>query len=454
MGGKVRKISFLAACLSAFAAAAAPLTLRDVQELARKNDPRARQAVAQLENAQGKRDEAAWAFFPAFETTAYVAGPTPEHRLIGGDNDSNPADPSHRTPGSMSWLNGQFGVTAHADVQAVLPLYTFGKLSSGKGAVEHLVNVMDALLQRARDQSAYDAARAYWGWQTARTADDSVTRIRDRLAEAKKTAQKLLAEQSDQISKSDAMKLDYLAEEIEAQHAGALKNRDLAWTGLKLLIGQDAPEIAAQELPPAPELPNGDELLRKGLERRPETRAAAEGIKARQALVDLARAKLWPDLGLVGGARFTETTNADNPPSAFLANPYHEASGYIALALRGTFDIPQKLARIRQAEADLHEVQALQYGAEQLVRLEVQQALGDLAEARVRSDRYTKQAAIGKQLATQAAVSFDSGLGEARELLEDTLLFARADGERLKALYDAQLAWAALEKATGGPLGP
>jgi outer membrane protein TolC len=91
-------------------------------------------------------------------------------------------------------------------------------------------------------------------------------------------------------------------------------------------------------------------------------------------------------------------------------------------------------------------------GAEQLVRLEVQQALGDLAEARVKVDRYTKETAIGKQLATQAGVAFDSGLGEARELLEDTLLYARADGARLSALYDAQLAWAALEKAAGGPL--
>jgi len=34
------------------------------------------------------------------------------------------------------------------------------------------------------------------------------------------------------------------------------------------------------------------------------------------------------------------------------------------------------------------------------------------------------------------------------------LLHTRADGERLKALYDAQLAWAALEKAAGTQLPP
>jgi outer membrane protein TolC len=426
------------------------LTLRDLQERARKNDPRAQQAVAQMENAQGRSDEARWAFFPDFSTTAYIGGPTPERRL------GTPPDTlgSGRSGPSFS---GNLGVTAHADVQAILPIWTFGKLTAGRSAGEHLVKATEALLQRARDQAAFDTARAYWGYQTARNADDSVRKIRDRLAQAKETAQKLLKQQSDQISKSDALKLDYLSEEIEAKHAEAVKNRDLALTGLRLLVGaqpgEDLP-VAQQDLPDPPALPPADEVLRKALERRPETHAAAEAVHARQNLVDLARARLWPDLALVGGARFTETTNADNPPSPFANNPYHESSGYVALALRGTFDVPQKLARLRQAEADLHEALAMRLGAEQLVRLEVQQALGDLAEARVRAERYAKETAIGKQLATQAGVAFDSGLGEARELLEDTLLYARADGERFKALFDAQIAYAALEKASGGPLGP
>ena len=351
-------------------------------------------------------------------------------------------------------FHGELGVVAHVDVQGVLPIWTFGKLTAGKEAGKHLVLATESLLQRVRDQSAFDTARAYWGYQTARNADASVQKIRDRLADAKKTAAQLLAEKSDQLGKSDALKLDYLAEEIEAQHVRAVKNRDLALTALRLLIGvqpQEQVDIAQQDLPDAPAAPNADEVLRRALDRRPETKAAAEGVAARQALVDLARARLYPDLGIAFGARFTDTTNASNPSDPFINNPYHESSAYVALGLQGTFDIPQKLARVRQAEADLHEALALQAGAQQLIKLEIQQAMGDLVEAGQRWQRYTNQTAIGKQLATQASVAFDSGLGEARELLEGTLLFARADGERLGALYDAQVAWAALEKAAGGP---
>src|SRR3954469_20159687 len=187
------------------------LTLRELQERARKNDPRAMQAAAQLENAQGKRDELKWAFFPTFATTGYVAGPTQEHRLLGGDNDSNPVDPSHLTPGSVGgWFHGQQGITGHIDVQAILPFWTFGKLTAGKRAGDHLVPAAEALLQRARDQSAFDVARAYWGYQTSRNAESSAQKIRDRLKDAQQTAQRLLKEKSDQINKADALKLDYL----------------------------------------------------------------------------------------------------------------------------------------------------------------------------------------------------------------------------------------------------
>src|SRR3981189_1953937 len=124
------------ALLVVLIAQAAPpqgLGLREVQERARKNDPRTMQAVAQLENRRGKHDDAAWAFLPAFQVTTYIAGPTPERRLKNGDYTPNPTDPTSLTPGTLgdSWLRGNLGVTLHADVQTVIPIWTFGKLPAG-----------------------------------------------------------------------------------------------------------------------------------------------------------------------------------------------------------------------------------------------------------------------------------------------------------------------------------
>src|SRR2546430_10114762 len=111
----------LAVLLVVVARAAAPrgLGLRELQERARKNDPRTMQVAAQLENARGKSQEASWVFFPAFQSTAYVAGPTPQRRLIGGDSDPNPTDPSRLKPGSRGGIfPGDQRGTPPVDVQA------------------------------------------------------------------------------------------------------------------------------------------------------------------------------------------------------------------------------------------------------------------------------------------------------------------------------------------------
>ena len=437
---------------AATAEKAAPLTLPQLQELARKNDPRTGQARAQMAGAEGKLEELHWASrFPTINASFSVAGPTPEARLNHAPG--HPTSLLDVTPGSRCWFCGKVGVGFGLNANVVVPLYTFGKFTAGRTALENLVAAMTALLQRSTDQATFDVTKAYWGYQTARGAATTILDVRRRLADAKERARKLLAEGSDQVSKSDAMKLDYLSEEIEARNAESEKGAALAFTAIRLIVGKapDEPlEIVQDKLPDPPPQPDEKEMLRRALEKRPEIRAAAAQVGGRKAAVDGERAKLWPDLALVGGGTYNYTTSADSPQTPFAYNPFQQESIFVALSLAGSLDFPQKLARIRQAEAELQDALAQQRGAEQLVRLELRQALGDLQEARVRAQRYTNETTIGKQLAVQAGLAFDSGLGEARDLMEDMLLWARADGERFKALFDAQIAWAALQKATGG----
>ncbi|GAC1342566.1 MAG: TolC family protein [Myxococcales bacterium] len=423
-----------------------PLTLRDLIERARLVDPRARQALAQLEHAHGRRGEAFWAWFPTFDTTIGVGGPTSEARLAGGDR--GPLDVL--TPGSVSgW--GRLGIAIKASTQAILPLYTFGKYDSGTAAAAHAVKAQEHLLARARDQSTFDVVRAYWGYQTTHFGLAAIEGVRKQISDARKRAQELLDDGSDQLTRADLTRIDYVAEEVEAQHAGSVKNEALALTSLKLITGEslETPlNIARQELPQPPAQPDFEAMVRLGLAQRPEARAAHENVAARTALVELERARYYPDLGLVGGASYNYQSNASSPSNPFVNNP-NSRGLFIALGLKGTFDFPQKFYRVRQVEADLREAQALLAGSESLLRLDLQQALGDLAEARVRAQRYGKESAIARQLLVQAALAFDSGLGSAQDLVLDTFLYSRATGEKLRALFDAQIAWASLEKAVG-----
>src|SRR5205085_6245060 len=129
--------------------------------------------------------------------------------------------------------------------------------------------------------ATFDVTRAYGGDQTARGGATTIVDVRKHLADAKDRARRLLAEGSDQISKSDAMKLDYLAEDIEARNAESEKGAALAFTAIRLIVGKapgESLEIVQDKLPDPPPQPDEDDMIRRALEKRPESRAAAEQV--------------------------------------------------------------------------------------------------------------------------------------------------------------------------------
>ena len=420
-------------------------------------DPRALIAYAQFEAAQGKQREADWIWFPTFTTTIGAGGPLPEAKLLGDGSDINLVTPCTRDGVGGLFHGCSWGVQVRGDISAQLPIYTFGKIPAGQSAAAHGVEARAALLERERNLAVQDVARAYWGYQTTRDAQKSIQDIRARIDEARDTAKRLLAEESDQVTANDVARLELVGAEIDAQAATALAGQRVAEVALKLLAGrmpEDALNVRREELPPPPEAPATAALLEQARRLRPELKAAGENVLARKALVDLEQAKYWPDLALVGGYSMAWTSNADSGKLAtpYANNPYNFSTGYLALALRGTFDLPIKAAKVLQVQADLHEAIALQTGAERLLRLEVEKALGDLASARGRAEQYKNAAVIAKKLVVKGALAFDSGLGAASDMMIDTLLYTRSEGERLKACLDGQLAWAALENAVGGSI--
>jgi outer membrane protein TolC len=426
-----------------------PLGLRELQELARAADPRARIAAAQLEGARGKKTETDWIWFPSFTTQVGLGGPTGETRL----SDKN--DISSYTSGSMWGPNA--GVQARGQIDAILPLYTFGKISSGQAAAGHAVDARAALLTQQQNGAAQDVAKAYWGYQTTRDAQKSIDELLGKLDEARKVAARLIAEESDQATASDLSRLELVGYEIQAQSEAAVAQQRLAEVALKLLVGRSPDEplaVKREELPPPPDAPDLQALLKRAEASRPELKAAKANVQAREALVSLERAKYWPDLALAGGYSFAWTSNADTPLSPYANNPFNFNAGYVGIGLRGSFDIPQKMARLTQVEADLHEAQAMLVGAERLLRLDVEHALGDLASARGRARHYADSSAMAKRMLIKGALGIDSGLGNAADVLLDALLYARAEGERLKARFDGQMAWAALENAVGESIEP
>src|SRR5262249_32025855 len=122
--------------------------------------PAARAAEAGARAAHAKEDEISLAWVPQVELTA-AGGPSPKITCMPSQQQCTPTEPSE----SGVAFSGLF---FHIEAKVAMPILPFGKLSSGKRAIEAGARAADALARAAAADAELDAARAYYGVKLAR----------------------------------------------------------------------------------------------------------------------------------------------------------------------------------------------------------------------------------------------------------------------------------------------
>ncbi|RYZ38446.1 MAG: transporter [Myxococcaceae bacterium] len=426
-----------------------PITLAQLVKRARAQDARVAEADAELRKFQALYQQAKWAWFPKFEITLGAGGPVPEAR-----NDGLGGPPTTEASLEGDWNFGKVGVTVFSTGNAVLPLYTFGKLSALEKAGEQGPVVGAALRERVRAEAGFQAAQAYYGYQLARTGLKQLEDVSKRLKDAGDRIDALLKEDSDQVSKLDTYKLGYFRQLVESQRASAVQGEQFARTAIRLLASaapDDDVEVVEEELPLREDVkvPDLETALKQANERRPELKAIAAGIIAREQEVIIRERSFYPDLGLAGFYDVRWTSSATRQRSPFAYDPYNDRTVGLGLVVRGTFDIPIKDAQLDQARAELDKLRAQEQTLKAGIQLEVTQVQGQLVAAYARAKSFTEAEKNAKRWATAAYAAFDLGTGDTRELVDSFTALAQASAERGKSWFDVRVGMASLARVTG-----
>ncbi|WP_367616649.1 TolC family protein, partial [Corallococcus exercitus] len=426
-----------------------PITLAQLVARARTQDARVAEATAELRKFQALYDQARWAWFPRFEITLGAGGPVPEAR-----NNGLGGPPTTEASLEGDWNFGKVGVTMFSTGNAVLPLYTFGKLSALEKAGAQGPIVGAALRERARAEAGFQAAQAYYGYQLARAGLKQLEDVSKRLKDAGDKIDALLKEDSDQVSKTDTYKLGYFRQLVESQRATAVQGEQFALTAIRLLASagpDEQVEVVAEDLPLQGDVtvPDLETSLKQANERRPELKAIAAGIVAREQEVLIRERSYYPDLGLAGYYDVRWTTSATRQRSPFAYDPFNDRTAGLGLVIRGTFDIPIKDAQLEQARAELDKMHAQEQTLKAGIRLEVTQVQSQLAAAYARAKSFTEAEKNAKRWATAAYAAFDLGTGDTRELVDAFTALAQASAERGKSWHDVRVGLASLARVTG-----
>jgi outer membrane protein len=409
-------------------AAGAPaitLTLEESLRAALNRAPEVRQAGAEVETILGKQLQAKGIGYPQLELTT-VLGPSPRAR---GDQVFSPDD---------KYDLDITGVFVRAGFEIIQPIFTWGLITNARQAAEHGIKATQAGVDVKATEVSLKVKQAYWGAVAARSIRDFLLEVRDQVDRATVRAEQLI--ESGHTTEADVYRLRTAKGELQKNINLAEKNLVLARQALGAWTGQPAGvavEPATATLPTEfRELRPVESFIEDARAKRPEFTQLSEGIQARQRLVDVERKKRYPlfFVGLVGVAAYA--TNRDRIDNPFVYDPLNDYAVGPVVGFKYNLDFGIAEGKIKEAQAEVSKLEALQNFAQDGVPLQVRDAYNGVVEARGNVQAFDEAHQNGRRWLVAASSNFDLGIGDPSELSDAFFGYAKTRGEYFLALYN------------------
>lgn len=420
------------------------LSLDDCIRIALKSAPELGEAQADIDLTTSKLDEAKSYRFPQLAITTLL-GPAPQAHA----QDITPqivANSSKIRLNTLTWFTS-------ADATLIQPLYTFGKISENMKAATHGIAVDRSRKEQRANEIALKVREYYFGLMLARELKELILEVQDDLTKARTTAQKLLSQGSDSVDEMDIYKLDAFSGEAAQYLEQAKKGESLALAALKTRIGLSGDaqlEINSERLTMGEEvIPEYDTFVEKARAKRPEFKQIAEGLKARAALVEAAKANYYPDIFLGGLFSWAYADDRDRINNPYITDSFKHLTGGVALGARWKLDFGITGSKVAGEQAQYNRLLATREFADANIPLQIRKFYLEAKEAE--NSVSAGKAAYGnaKKWAVAALANFDFGVGPAKEIFDALQAYARMRAAYFQSIYNYRIARASLEYASG-----
>ena len=338
------------------------------------------------------------------------------------------------------------------EVEVLQPLYTWGELGGNIRAAQAGLEVEAAVVDGTRETVALRTAELVVGLQLTDALERLGAETESVLGRARTELERLLDEGDPDVDDAALFQLRLFEQETRARLAELEQNRLLARSALaRQLLAPGATVRAGDALAP---LPTPEQSLADyqalALQHRSEIGQAGAGLRAREALVDVAKSDYYPKLfiSVRGNARYAEgRPNQSNP---FISDGFSSGSGVRAgVGVRQNLAFAQTRARVEQAQAQAEEVRYQATAAEQLVLFEVEEAYRRVQTRRAALEARTEARQLSGQWERTEQVNFDLGLGSTAGLTGATRARLEAEAAYLGAIQAYNVAVLRLLAATG-----
>jgi len=417
------------------------LTLPAALDRALAANPAVQTAEAKAAAASARADQAAssrWFSLDLSETYVGTDSPAEAFALLLNQERFDTEKFFLSNPNDPDWLN-----TWVTRLEATVPVYTGGKLSSRISQAGHMASAAGLEQDHARERVAFDTITAYANLTKAREYLDLVSKARATTAEHVRLAEQYAGQGL--ILSAEVLKAKVYLAEMDELVAQASNGARLAEAALNFEMGGD--QTTSWELaplpPPAPAGGGLESWIQAALDQRRDLGAARLQLEAGRLEETAARSAFLPEVAVVGRYDLY-----DDVP--FGANGGSGALMGVARVnlFRGGADEAALAAARHDTAAFASAVRRFEEG----VTLETRQAWHDLETAAARQATAHASLAAAREALTVREARFRQGLDRMIDLLDAETALREAELRELVARYDLALARFRLHFASGASL--
>jgi len=325
-------------------------------------------------------------------------------------------------------------------LQATMPIFNGGREWVGLSMAKAGLKAEDKKYGRARQETVFNAVRAYYGVALAGEYVKAAEKSKDATAGHLRVAQSLYGQ--GMLTGSDVLLAKVRLAEVKETLIKAANRQAIAKAALNVIMArpQDADFQAVDRLSEAVFTGALKDFMEEARANRPDLAATGLGVDMADKGVRMAKTGYLPNVNIVG--RY----DLDDKDFIGGSGDSYTVMGVVSWNL---FDGLLTTSNVSEARANRNMAMHRLDQAKEDVEFEVRQAFYNMQEARQRIETAGAAVEEGEEALRIIQKRFGAGMSKTTDLLDAEAALVRARTNRLSALYDYNVAIAALKLAVG-----
>lgn len=332
------------------------------------------------------------------------------------------------------------------------PLYTGGGLRAGIAAARSYLKGQEGSHERTRQEIAYTVRRNYYAVLSAEDGVSVAQQVVNSAAETLRVAR--LRYEAGVAPQFDVLSAEARVARVEQGLITARVQKDTSWAQFATTLG--VPILSGTTLvtpPPTAAVESSEDAFRaEALQQRPDLTTAEGNVAAARAQLAVAKSARQPSVAAAASYALREQTTISGD---LLGSPgtdiiVSQNSGTIALvASYSLFNGGEVEAQVEEARARLRAAENLTKSAKQQIELEVRSSYLALDAANAQVEAARKEVTQAQEAYRVATIRYEEGVGTSIEILSAEADLAGAKTRLISAVFERNLAFAALDLAVG-----